>query len=294
MASSAGQILTCAEAYERYKKAKERRGMHLFAPLTCEVADIVEDVLLGPEDDAIRPDKTSVDYGPWHSAMKTYSTRLRRVVDSARDSSRNGSNLHTALKPLLTEEEHQRFKGFYTFGMDSTPGSQCSQASSSSYNPSQEVCAAGSQPHGPSFKPLEDVSQKRRRERTDSIFKMLVDFAEENQVEMDVLLGHLGKRYYYHSNREKAKVFDTLSQGKNPLAPRKIDPELALFLRDCSNLGRRTYTNQRLLLAPYCNWPTHQELNSIIQKVVPKLSPFLGGVKASLSDVVQKTVSRLM
>ncbi len=53
---------------------------------------------------------------------------------------------------------------------------------------------------------FEEVSQRRLRDRAADVYQVLAEFASITSVNVDKLLGHIGRHFHFHQGREKATM----------------------------------------------------------------------------------------
>ena len=69
--------------------------------------------------------------------------------------------------------------------------------------------------------------------------------------------------------------------------------DLCLYIREQCELGKKNWTDLRLLLKPYITLVSYGQLSLSANQILPNLSDFHHGLKADLSEVVVKTLERL-
>ena len=119
-----------------------------------------------------------------------------------------------------------------------------------------------------------------------------MDQADENEQTVDDVLATLGRIHHYHKDRSKASMYSKIYDGQNPFEARKVNKELALFLRESSRMGRRKYTEQRQLMANLVTWPPYQDLSNLAKVIVPPMESFMQGVKISMPVALSSIVVR--
>ena len=80
------------------------------------------------------------------------------------------------------------------------------------------------------------------------------------------------------------KIYSILTfvLGETVQVRRSVPVELALYLREKNAMGRRSYTDLRLLLRPYVELPSYKSLGLLTEQILPSLLPFGHGLKAGL------------
>ena len=169
-------------------------------------------------------------------------------------------------------------------------GPSCSQGSTSSTKSWVEQHAA--KPRPKTRKQFRDLCPAFKREKTDDIYKRLMDKADELNCSFNELLANLGYRYNYISNKKVAKAFAALANNE---LERDLSLDKALFVKFRYNFSRRAWTDFRIDFEYLLNLPTHDELTKYMEILCPKskMIPIKQGWRMSVQDVVESTLKRL-
>ena len=140
--------------------------------------------------------------------------------------------------------------------------------------------------------PFMDVGQKSKRMRTQELYDLLLETAQNENISPEQLAAYLGHRASHLKNKRTAAVFLDIFHGKSPNITYQISPTLALYLRETCQIGRNIYTDLRLVLKDHVTFPAHQHLSKLEVELLPKLEYFENGLKINLKEAITLTLQR--
>jgi len=111
--------------------------------------------------------------------------------------------------------------------------------------------------------PFMDVGQKSKRMRTQELYDLLLETAQNENISPERLAAYLGHRASHLKDKKTASVFLDIFLGKPPTITYQISPTLALYLREKCQIGRNIYTDLRLALRDHVTFPAHQHLSKL-------------------------------
>ena len=137
--------------------------------------------------------------------------------------------------------------------------------------------------------------------RTKKTFDLLVSECEKEDIDFDVFLAHLGRRYYSNgksSNFDKSKVemFDHIINKKDPFSVQKLSGKEGLYIMESLEIGHRRYTNLRKFLEPHCHLPNTDVVREAKNEIVPKqdFEPMLDGLWYPLPKLVKRHTTDIL
>lgn len=261
--SEAKFVLSQEDAYNKFLQLRALSKTEVAEQLLTETGLSIKKVKSMSEDEVIC----------FERAQDVVRKRLIRLIERVQKKNKaffDGSETFFDLSdfPTLVKEE------------DSQCLSQCSNSSNKSWLELEE----------PSFdrsefrkrKAFEEVGTKTKKRRTDEIFQLLQQEADRQEISVAKLLSYLGYRASYQKS---------ISDEKPPSSTVPMD--LCLYIREQCEIGKKNWTDLRLLLKPYVTLVTYDQLSFSANQILPSLSSFHHGLKADLSEVVVKTLERL-
>ena len=141
-------------------------------------------------------------------------------------------------------------------------------------------------------KAFEDLGSHSKKLRTDDLMENLIKSANDSDISPARLAAYLGYRAAYVHDRTMSNSFRELFQGESQL--NKVDPTLALYLRERCQIGRSVYTDVRLLLKDHVALPPFGKLQSVANEIRPSLLDWEFGVRGNLRECVKSTLERIM
>ena len=130
-----------------------------------------------------------------------------------------------------------------------------------------------------------------KRQKTDMIYRQVLIVAEELDISATELIGYLGFRANYLTNKKVAHAFIALSKGD---LKESLSLDKAIYMKFRYNFSKRDWIDFRLDFEEIM-MPTDGRLREQIYKLLPDadLIPFKKGWRMEVSTVVQRTLDRL-
>ena len=114
---------------------------------------------------------------------------------------------------------------------------------------------------------LIDLSDRQQTRRMKPVLETLEQFCSDEKIDMYSLLGLAGRKYFSTSGEnydyDKAKVFNEIYEGKDPLEKKSLTIEEASFLRESLEIGDQKYKNMKSFLKPYVHLPNTDKLRDL-------------------------------
>ena len=142
--------------------------------------------------------------------------------------------------------------------------------------------------------PLDELSQRHARRRTDAILTQLNEVAEKQMITVTQLLGYLLYRVNYTHDKAVAEVGKKLFDQES--VDREVTLDEALYMLSTYRLGRSAYTSLRHDLMQKVDLPAHYKLMQHKNMIMPSVSSPIGvsGVSVNLCESVQIHFQRLI
>ena len=142
-------------------------------------------------------------------------------------------------------------------------------------------------------KAFSDVGTRTKRRRTDEIYELLLQEACKLDLSVVQLISFLRYRACHQENKKLAETFRQISEGKKTEDKKTVPLNLCMYIREHCELGKKTWTDLRLLLKPFVILAPYALTSLAAQKIIPTFTHFHQGLKADLVEVVTKTLERL-
>ena len=123
--------------------------------------------------------------------------------------------------------------------------------------------------------------------------EVLQSTAEDEKLSPVQLLGYIGHRLTYLTDKKLAKFFKSIEKNEDIVTRRDVLLELSLFLKEKCSISKRHWTELRLHLKPFVEIPVYDSLSSLWKNMLPPLINFHDGWRADIYDVVKCTLQRL-
>ena len=136
-------------------------------------------------------------------------------------------------------------------------------------------------------------SHKQRQSRSDPILRQIKSWAEEENMQVENLIAFLGYRYCWPQNPKLANVFKCIWKDEEVNSVQNVPVEVATYLKEASLIGKRKYTDLRLILKPYVIFPPYDAVSWFIQNTMPDIRPLNDGIRVDVLDVAERTIARL-
>ena len=147
---------------------------------------------------------------------------------------------------------------------------------------------------------LDGCGDRRMKDRSKKIFQQMLDFCNEEGMNMWQFLGIQGKRHYSDkSNREeysleKGKMFQAIAEGRTPFEYQHLQAKAGLYLQTSLAIGRTKYLNLRQFLVPHdINLPNTKKVSEYKTELVPKFDDFLNGIWLPMDKLIHLAVKQL-
>eukprot|EP00731_Ephydatia_muelleri_P028943 Em0020g587a len=142
--------------------------------------------------------------------------------------------------------------------------------------------------------PLDELSPRHTKRRTDALFSLLKEEAEEQKITTTQLLGFLLHRENYIHDRAVAAI--GLKLFHKETITREISLDEGLFMLSTYKLGRTGYSSLRQELKSRVELPPHYRLMQHKDTIMPKIGSLdpLPGVSISVKESVQLHFRRLI
>ena len=142
--------------------------------------------------------------------------------------------------------------------------------------------------------PLDELSQRHARRRTDAILTQLKEEAEKQMITVTQLLGYLLYRVNYTHDKAVAEVGKKLFDQES--VDREVTLDEALHMLSTYRLGRSAYTSLRHYLMQKVDLPAHYKLMQHKNMIMPSASSPIGvsGVSVNLCESVRIHFQRLI
>ena len=139
-----------------------------------------------------------------------------------------------------------------------------------------------------------DLSDRQKRRRADHIYQQLNEWASEENVKIEKIIAYLGYRSCWSQHNPKlANIFKQICLGENPEEKKEVPMEKAIYLKEAALIGKRMYTNFRLLLKEHVIFPPYDKVAASIHQTLPKIVSFREGIRCDVMEVATNTLSRL-
>ena len=211
---------------------------------------------------------------------------------------------------LIDEEESQHFS------QDSHVSIRGSQRSEIEQNhPASSTLDEGEEEDEEEFEPdpagpgrpegtkrrLDGCGDRQMKDRSKKIFHKMVDFCNEEGMNMWQFLGIQGKRHYLDKSNEeeeysleKGKMFQAIAEEKTPFKYQHLQAKAGLYLQTSLAIGRGKYLNLRQFLVPHdINLPNTKKVSEYKQELVPKFDVFLNGIWLPMDKLINLAVKQL-
>ena len=137
-------------------------------------------------------------------------------------------------------------------------------------------------------------SKTQRRERLAPITNELKLVAEKENMQFEKLIALIGKNYCWSEHKFKTanafkKIYDEEEMEDDSVLP----IEKAIYIKEKSLLGKRQYTDLRLNLKEFIEFPSYDIISSYVDQAIPPLIRAGDGFKLSVEDVAKATLLRL-
>jgi hypothetical protein len=142
-------------------------------------------------------------------------------------------------------------------------------------------------------KRFEELGSVSKRGRTESLMEVLQSTAEDENVSPVQLLGYIGHRLSYLTDKKLASIFKSVERGEEITTKKTIPIELALFLKEKCSISKRHWTEMRLHLKPFVELPVYDSLSQLWKDMLPPLIKFHDGWRADIYEIVKCTLQRL-
>jgi hypothetical protein len=147
---------------------------------------------------------------------------------------------------------------------------------------------------------LDECKDRQMKDRSKDIFIKIVDFCNDEGMNMWQFLGIQGKRHYSDkSNKEeysleKGKMFQAVAEGRTPFEYQHLQAKAGLYLQTSLDIGRTKYLNLRQFLVPHdINLPNTKKVSEYKQELVPKFDVFLNGIWLPMDKLINLAVKQL-
>jgi hypothetical protein len=142
-------------------------------------------------------------------------------------------------------------------------------------------------------KSFDDVGSRTKRRKTDEIFDLIQNEALKLNVSTVQLIAYLGYRASHQENKTLSATFRKISEGVQTEDRKSVPLNLCMYIREQCELGKKTWTDLRLLLKPYVILVPYGQTSLAAKSILPSFTAFHHGLKADLLEVVTKTLERL-
>ena len=147
---------------------------------------------------------------------------------------------------------------------------------------------------------LDGCGDRQMKDRSKDIFHEMLDFCNEEGMNMWQFLGIQGKRHYSDkSNREeysleKGKMFQAVAEGRTPFEYQHLQAKAGLYLQTSLDIGRTKYLNLRQFLVPHdINLPNTKKVSEYKTELVPKFDDLLNGIWLPMDKLIHLAVKQL-
>ena len=147
---------------------------------------------------------------------------------------------------------------------------------------------------------LDACGDRRMKDRSKDIFQKMLDFCNEEGMNIWQFLGIQGKRHYLDKRNkedyslEKGKMFQAIAEGKTPFEYQHLQAKAGLYLQTSLDIGRAKYLNLRQFLVPHdINLPNTKKVSDYKKELVPKFDDFLNGIWLPMDKLIKLVVQQL-
>ena len=143
-------------------------------------------------------------------------------------------------------------------------------------------------------KHLSSLQRKQRQERLTDITERLETLANQEDLSFESLICLVAYNYCWANKRYKlARTFKNLYDKNESNIECELPIETAINIKERSLIGKRHYTNLRLSLKPYVEFPTYDAVSQYFNNIIPKLIKVGDGFRLPVALVSESTLSRL-
>ena len=137
-------------------------------------------------------------------------------------------------------------------------------------------------------------SKTQRRERLAPITNELKMIAEKENMPVEKLIALIGKNYCWSQhNYRTANAFKKIYDAKEMEDDNVLPIEKAIYIKEKSLLGKRQYTDLRLNLKEFIEFPSYDIIAAYIDQSIPPLLPSDDGFRFPVELVAKATLLRL-
>ena len=154
-------------------------------------------------------------------------------------------------------------------------------------------------PTGRPKEPFKGNSTRQQKAKTDACMKFFQETADDLEITFEELLSYFGMRHAYENGDfEKGNFFKKwFKEGiSNQMESTTISMEKAIYLKEKLRLSRNKYVELRDMFKgkPVVLPTKHAMKDYLDAHIKPKLEEYMDGTKGTFSDLLQRTVSRIL